>query len=385
MLSFVLGVLLGSVTGVLPSLHINTVAFMLAAFNPQISFLSFASFIVGLSVAHNFFDFIPAIVFGSGEEGAALSSFVGNKMFLQGRGLYALKLASLGALMGGVFFLILLPFLNFFLSELFNILSRVAWVGLLGISTHLILKDKSIKYALLIFFSSGLLGIIVLESEIVSFPLLSLFSGLFGLGLLWSNTSLKQVPNQIKTYGMTLTKKDLVKTSFLGLLSSIILGLVPAIGPTQASVLTYDEDEESFLVKIGVINMADVFISLLTLFLVGKARSGALVELQNFGEFVFSDLTVLFAIGFASVVLSFILINYFGASLIRLATRLDYRKLVFGCAGFIVLINFLFNGFFGVMICFAGAIISKKTIDSGVMKSHCMGVLIVPTIIHYLI
>ncbi|MBR9678806.1 MAG: hypothetical protein GON13_00880 [Nanoarchaeota archaeon] len=137
----------------------------------------------------------------------------------------------------------------------------------------------------------------------------------------------------------------------------------------------------SFIVSSSV---AHNFFDFIPAIVFGSGEEGAaLVELQNFGELVFSDLMVLFAIGFASVVLSFILINHFGASLIKLATRLNYKKLA--CACFIVLINFLFNGFFGVVICFAGAIISKKTIDSGVMKSHCMGVLIVPTIIHYLI
>jgi putative membrane protein len=385
MLSFLLGVLTGALTGVLPSLHINTVAFLLAAANPQMSYLSFASFIVGLSVAHNFFDFIPAIVFGSGEEGASLSTFAGNKMFMQGRGLHALKLASTGALMGSLFFLALLPFLGAFLPTTFEILSRTAWAGLLGITLHLILKDKSIKHAAIIFITSGALGFLVLETGALQFPLLSLFSGMFGLGLLWNNLKIKQAPEQIKTYGIAITKKDLARTGMTGLLSSIILGLVPAIGPTQASVLTYSEDEESFLVKIGVVNVADVFISLLTLFLIGKARSGALVELQNFGNLAFSDLTLLFLIGFVSAVISFALVNYLGGKIIRLVTRINYQRLALACAAFILIVNFAFNGYYGLVVCVAGAIISRKAVQTGVMKSHCMGVLILPTLVNYLV
>ena len=348
MLSFLIGVLTGVLTGILPSLHINTVAFLLAALNLQTNYLSFASFIVGLSVAHNFFDFIPAIIFGSGEEGAALSSFTGNKMFMQGRGLYALKLASLGALMGAVFFLILIPVLRLFLPIIFEVLSKTAWAGLLGISAYLILKDRSVKYALIIFLASGVLGLTVLKTNALAFPLLSLFSGLFGLGLLWENTSIKNVP-------------------------------------AQASVLTYSEDEENFLVKIGVVNVADVFISLLTLFLIAKARSGALVELQKHGSLAFSDLAVLFAVGFTSAVVSFLLINFLGSKIIKLVTKLDYQKLTLACSGFILLINFLFNGFYGLVVCAAGAVISKKAVETKVMKSHCMGVLILPTLINYLL
>jgi putative membrane protein len=150
-------------------------------------------------------------------------------------------------------------------------------------------------------------------------------------------------------------------------------------------VLTYSEDDESFLVKIGVVNVADVFISLITLFLIGKARSGALVELQKFGSLVFDDLIVLFAVGFASAVIAFLLINFLGSRIIRAVTKINYQKLTICCAGFILLINLLFNGFYGLIVCIAGAVISKKAVETGVMKSHCMGVLILPTLINYLL
>lgn len=71
MLGFLLGIICGAVTGILPSLHINTVAFLLANAHLEMSFISFSSFIVGLSVSHNFFDFVPAIIFGSGGGGRA--------------------------------------------------------------------------------------------------------------------------------------------------------------------------------------------------------------------------------------------------------------------------------------------------------------------------
>lgn len=305
-------------------------------------------------------------------------------MFMQGRGVYALKLASIGALMGSVFFLLSLPVLTALLPTIFESLSRIAWVGLLGISLHLILKDKSTKHALVIFVASGFLGLTVLENEIVKFPLLSLFSGLFGLGLLWDNSNIDVLPDQITTHGINLTKKGLFRTSLSGLASSLILGIVPSIGPTQASVLSYEEDDESFLVKMGVVNIADVFISLLTLFIAGKARSGALVELKNFGELGFNDLTLLFGIGFLSAVIAFMAINYFGPRIIKTVSKLDYKKLTVSCACFVILVNFVFNGYLGVVICFAGAIISKKAVETGIMKSHCMGVLILPTLVYYL-
>ncbi len=385
MLEFLLGILAGVFTGILPAIHINTVAFIISAAKPEIGFLDLASFIVGLSISHNFFDFIPSIVFGSGEEGTALSSFAGNKMFLEGKGLYALKLLSLGAILGAIFFMISLPVLFAFLPMLFSISSEIAWAGLLAITLHLILNDSSPKNAVIVFVASGMLGIFFLDVISLNSPLLSLFSGLFGLGILWSNLSAGNVLKQENVYGIGIEKPETLKTGVAGIASSLALGLVPSIGPTQAGVLLYKGNSESFLVKLGLINIADVFISLITLYLAGRARSGALVMLQEFGTISFSDLMVLFAIGFLSSVICFFLVNSVGKKIMSKISGMNYSKLALICISFILFVNFAFNGFLGIVACAAGAIISKKAVDSKIMKSHCMGVLIMPTLINYLL
>ncbi len=380
-LALLLGVFCGIITGILPSIHINTVAFFVGLASIPVNPFLLVVFLCSLSISHNFFDFIPSIVFGAGEEGSALSGFIGNRLFLEGNGVIALKLVGFGCVFGCVIFLFLLPLFYFFLPILFTLLSDFSWVLLLGVELHLVLRDKSL-HALVVLLLSGVLGLIVLNSGL-RFPLLSLFSGLFGLGVVFENLRVGRVEAQRVIYGVPLDRKSAFRGAFKGVFSSIVLSLVPAIGPSQACVLVYSGGEE-FLISLGAINIADVLISLLTLFLFGRARSGVLVEVDKFFSFDFDSLCVIFLVCFISAVVSFFVFLRLGKFLIMKIPELNYRRIVFCVVIFIVVVNFLFNGFAGVLVCFIGGLISRHAIKMGIMKSHCMGVLIIPTIIHYL-
>jgi len=87
-----LGVLSGVFTGLIPGIHPNTVIFgsMPLYFYLDIEFLSYLSFIAGLSVSHTFHDFfLPAIFLSAPEADAALSSIPGTQMAAEGRGIEA--------------------------------------------------------------------------------------------------------------------------------------------------------------------------------------------------------------------------------------------------------------------------------------------------------
>lgn len=375
-----LGVLAGFFTGVLPSFHINNVAFFIGLLSFSSELRSVGVFLVSMSIAHNFFDFIPAIVFGAGEE-SSVSSFIGSRMFMNGEGLKALKLASIGCLMGACCSLFLIPVLGVVLPYLYVLFDSYSWILLLGVELMLLFRDSKFS-ALAVFAFSGILGVLTLNSSL-SFPLLSLFSGLFGLGILWDNFG-RNVKSQMNIYGIPADRKTVVKSGFIGVFSSIILGLVPAIGPTQASVVTYtDDDDESFLIRMGSVNVSDIFISLLSLFMIGKARSGVLVVLSDILTITVDDLILFFSAGFMSAVISFFVCIKFGVHIFNFVEKLNYTHLVLFAVLFIFGMNILFNGFAGIIVCILGALISRFAIKSKVMKSHAMGCLMIPTIIFY--
>ncbi len=109
-----LGTAAGVATGLLPGLHVNTVAALVLAL--QASLLAFAAslfswaaptvtdlatmvaaLIIGNVIAHTFLDYVPSIFLGAPEAETALSVLPGHRMLLQGRGLAAVRISALGS------------------------------------------------------------------------------------------------------------------------------------------------------------------------------------------------------------------------------------------------------------------------------------------------
>jgi TctA family transporter len=113
------GSLLGICTGLLPGLHINTVACMVVA--AKTVFISATAYlfgwlqpsgeelliiisalIIGNLIVHSFLDFIPSIFLGAPEGDTALSVLPAHRLLLAGRGYEAVRCTALGAVCGVV-------------------------------------------------------------------------------------------------------------------------------------------------------------------------------------------------------------------------------------------------------------------------------------------
>ena len=231
-----LGIFVGILLGLIPGLHINQIAPFIFG-NP----ISISVFIVSAVVVANFFEFIKSSVFSLPNEGEALAVNPMQKLSSEGRMLYGLKLLSIGALSGALLCSLLYPLLIKVIPLLYmKIKDYVAFI-LLGLSVHLILKDKSPKKATIYFIASGLLGLFALNTHMKN-PLLPLLSGLFGISSVIFMK--KNTVKQMEMVAFTLEKKELIKGSFIGFFSSLLLGFIPAIGPSQASIVGLEFDKE---------------------------------------------------------------------------------------------------------------------------------------------
>ena len=112
-----LGAGMGTLTGLTPGLHVNTLALVLVASAPaalplleevcamlgagrEDAPLLMVSLIVSAAVAHSFLDLLPSILLGAPEEDTALSLLPGHRMLLEGRGLEAARCSAYGSLVG---------------------------------------------------------------------------------------------------------------------------------------------------------------------------------------------------------------------------------------------------------------------------------------------
>lgn len=390
-----LGIVLGLPLGLIPGMHINNILPLILS----ISFLFISPynlivFIISIAVTQIFISFIPSIFLGAPDENTALSVLPGHRLLFEGKGYEAIKLTVIGG-MGSLLFCIL--FLSIFAGVFGWIyeISRpyihfvIAFVVVLMIATEK--KLKRILAAAFIILLSGLLGIFTLNSSVlpqqqVLFPILS---GLFGVSNLIVSISQKsKIPDQVKDDGLKISTKDLFKSILLGTFAGVIVGLLPAIGVSQAATLTQyiggTGEARSFLISLSGINVANEVFSLTSLYLLGNPRSGASVAIQKIMvELTFFDVAyivgvICFVSGIAAV-LTLIL----GKRIPKFLEKLDYRKISISIIILMTSMVFLFSGLAGLLVLFSSVAVGLICSYLGVRRSHCMGVLLIPSILFF--
>lgn len=99
-LGFVLGgIALGTVSGLVPGLHANNFALLLAAPAPQIPGppLCVGAAMLAAGVTHTFLDVAPALALGVPDTAMAASALPGHRLVIEGRGREALRLSAFGS------------------------------------------------------------------------------------------------------------------------------------------------------------------------------------------------------------------------------------------------------------------------------------------------
>lgn len=109
-----LGCIAGIITGLVPGIHVNNVAYMVLAFSSALVALAMllfgwalpsasqitiivCSLVIGNAVTHTFLDFIPSVFLGAPDDSTALSVLPGHRMVLAGRGYEAVKCSVIGS------------------------------------------------------------------------------------------------------------------------------------------------------------------------------------------------------------------------------------------------------------------------------------------------
>ncbi len=390
-----IGIFFGIVCGLVPGFHVNLIIPFILTFSFIIQNPYYlAVLIVSTSISEIFMNFIPSIFLGAPDEDTSLSVLPGHRLLLEGRGYEAIKLTVLG----GIFSLILsLVFISLFSSSFAYIyeISRpyvhylIAFVVFLMIVSEKGLKKK--LFAASIIFLSGFLGIISLNSSLVNqqnilFPILT---GFFGLSSIFQSISERAfIPKQQTDSEIKISFFQVLKSVILGCFAGIIVGLLPAIGVSQAAAMVQflgrAGDARSFLVTLSGINVGNEIFSLVNLFLVGNPRSGSSVAVQKvLGDLNFYDILYLIgSICFSAGIASFLTL-VLGKKIPKFLERLNYRKLCFSVLILIVFMIFFVTGVFGLLIAFASTSIGLLCVRLKVRRSNCMGCLLIPSILFF--
>jgi len=436
LLSVLVGYLLGVFSGLIPGIHTNNFALVLVALSPIMTGYGISPFyaaviILSNAIAHTFHDVIPAVFLGAPDGDMALAVLPGHRLLLDGFGAEAIRLSALGSAGSVVFSLILaLPLVAIFSSAYPVIQEYLGWlllfITLLMIATEKgeytigqgsLVHYKYKAYALLLFLISGVLGLIAFEMEGLMIPLvkfvapsvlLPLLSGLFGASqLIISLLSRSSIPPQ--TFAkMTLPRKQIIRGIVTGSAAGSVVAWLPGISSSIAAVVARlfiksDFDKENcthmdtgdidnnaskeFIVSVSGVNTSNAIFGLFALFVIGKARSGAMVAVNDLLDTSMFDMFLI--IIFLAVILLTALLSYFstiaiGNNIHRLLSKIDYPKLCMGVLIGLALMVFVFTGLFGLLIFLIATPIGMLAPFMKIRKTHAMGVILLPVILYFL-
>ncbi len=388
-----LGLVAGTITGIIPGIHVNLIAILLFAgssyFLGYLSPIALAAFIVAMSIAHTFIDFLPSIFLGAPDEDTALSVLPGHRLLLKGMGYGAIKLTLIGSFYGLIFALAIAPLLLISIPKIYPFVSRYIAFILIAASLFLIVREKYKMWAIIIFFLSGILGIATLNFIVIKQPLLPLFSGLFGTSLLTISfiKNVKLPEQKIKKIKVKTIGK--IKAIITSLFSSLFVSFLPGVGASQAAVIgsSFKKkiDEKIFLIMVGAINTIVMVWSFIALYTIQKPRTGSAVIIGKFlGIFTQNQLLLLLAVSLFVGSLAVFQTLIFAKIFAKNIKRINYKWLCFVIIIFIVIITTIISGPLSILILVTGTFIGITCSLLGVRKMQMMGCLLLPVILYYL-
>lgn len=194
-----------------------------------------------------------------------------------------------------------------------------------------------------------------------------------------------RIPEQTFKETIKVEKKEILQAvlagSFAGTLTSFFPGLGPAQGAVLASQLTKKLSTHGFMILVGGINTVNFVLSLVTLFIIEKARNGAVIVISKLANidlwvFLIFVITVLISGGIATI-LALKISKMFA----KLISKVDYETLVIGVMSLIVVLVFYFCNWTGLFILFIATMIGLLPPLLNVPRSHAMGCLLLPVIL----
>jgi len=422
-LSIFIGFVLGIISGLIPGIHTNNFALILLSLSPALSDIGFsnihiAAIILANSITHTFLNIIPSVYIGAPDADSALAVLPGHAMLLDGMGITAIRLSAIGSAGSIIVSLLLAIPLIFFFEQYYGcIRENMGWI-LLGIVMLMILTEsgryiegqgslvhlKYKFYALIILLMSGVLGSIAYENADMMHPylrfgsssiLLSLLTGLFGASVLLISLFTKSTMPEQHQSPLNLRSRWVLRGIAVGSIAGSIVAWLPGVSSAVATVLArfairgrlehHHIRAMEFIVSVSGTNTSNAIFGLIALFVIRYPRSGAMVAVRDLVggtldvHLVLLFLTIIVLVSIAAYVTTIFIGDLAPSVLIRF----DYQKLCIMILAGLVAMVISFNGLFGLAVFMAAIPVGMLPSYMGIKKSHAMGVLLLPVMVHY--
>ncbi|HVN66075.1 MAG TPA: tripartite tricarboxylate transporter permease [Methanomicrobiales archaeon] len=384
------GICLGTVSGLVPGIHSNTMASVLlslqglciALLGPE----GLAAALVSALVTHTFLDSIPSTYLGIPDPDNALSVLPAHALCLEGLGEEAVRVAALGsalAVVAGIplclLCLVLLPPLQPYLDWGMGII-------LLGIAGLLVVTAEAPSWAFSLFLASGLLGLFSFRYSFLAWHpfggsavLLPLLSGLFGLATLLLASG-APVPAQ-RFGGLRVPARGIASRVLLGAAAGSITGWLPGLSNATANALVssgggYDREPREYLISASAANTVNAFVGLAALYALGRTRNGVMVALA---AQELPPMEVLLIAGCLAGCAAYLLTIRLAGSAAFLR-GLGTRSLNLAVIAFIAILTAIFTGPFGLLVLGLATAIGVVPPLVNVPRLFLMGAIMLPVI-----
>ncbi len=350
LIAIIIGVYAGIFTGLIPGIHINLISVLLLSFSPILlqytNIVSLCCFIIAMSVTHSFLDSIPSIFLGAPDSDMALSVLPGHRYLLKGLGLTAVKLTIIGSfgalLLSILFFPLLIPLVKFGYPLIESYIGYI----LILVVVFMIMRDRKRIWAFFVFLSDN-----------------------------------EGIPKQMKKQYVRVKTSRVFKALFSGGFSGFITAVMPGLGASTAAVIsmqiTKNLKEDGFMILMGSINTFNFILSMITLYVLDKARNGSIIVIQKLVDAITINhiiilLCAVLIAGSLSVFLALILSKAFS----KIVSVVSYRKIVFSVIFLISFLVLVLTGPFGLLILIISTCVGIIPPTVNISRTHAMGVIL---------
>ncbi len=391
-----LGCLAGVITGLTPGLHINLVAIILFSLSPFLiqytNVIVIASFIIAMSITHTFTDFISATYLGAPSDDTALAVLPAHRLLLKGQAHEAIRLTVIGSLLCLIITIMLFPLLIIIVPFIFsNLKTYIAWI-LIIVIIFMIMKEEGTDkkfWAFIVVILSGILGLVVFSLPNLKEPLLPMLSGLFGISILILSLNKRAIlPIQRITEMVKVKTINIIKAVMSSIFSGALVSIFPGLGPAQAAVLAEQVAgktsrlDNNYLIIIGGVNTVSMILSLITLFIIQKARNGSIIVVQQLLNNIKIDTLLLFlSVSFIAGGIATFLTLYMSRIFSKIINKIDYSILSTSIIVLITSLVLYFSGFVGFLILLIATFIGLIPNIINVKRSNAMACLLIPLIV----
>ncbi|OLZ41157.1 hypothetical protein A6E15_09230 [Natrinema saccharevitans] len=384
------GSLLGCCSGLVPGLHANNFAFLLAGVVPSVPgpplFVGCAMLAAG--VVHTFLNAVPAMALGVPDAEMAVTALPGHRLVLEGRGYEAIRLSALGSLLAVLAAVPLaLPVTAVVTAAYPTVRTHLSLV-LAMVAVALIASEPTRRGrigGLVSFALATALGAVALNLSPdapleAGGTLAPLFAGLFGAPVLIDAVRGGGVPRQEGTT-VTTSRRFVGATAVAGALAGAVVGYLPGISAAIAAVAVLavvpnGASDRGYVVATSGVDTSNTIFALFALVAIGQPRTGVLVAFE--GTAAPLELPILLAAVVLAGLGGFVAVIVLGDAYLDAVGQLSYWKISVAVLAALLALSYLFTGILGIAIFAVATAIGMVPVRVRCRRVHLMGVLIGP-------